>query len=248
MGRLTPAQLNPNPTAGLGSPCAACEIREIGVCGSLATEELERLRRLVVNGDYAPGKTIFSEGEPATHLYNVVTGTVRISKLLSDGRRQITGFVFPGDFLGIAMNDIYAYSAEALDGVRLCKFGRKELEALLAEMPNLERRLLGEAANELVAAQDQMLLLGRKTAKERLASFLLGLSDRAQRRGRSANPIALPMSRADIADFLGLTTETVSRTVTKLRNDRVIQLEPHNMVRLADRAALEDLAAGGDGD
>jgi CRP/FNR family transcriptional regulator len=105
--------------------------------------------------------------------------------------------------------------------------------------------LLGEAAAELAAAQDQMLLLGRKTAQERVASFLLGLIARARRRGRNENPVALPMSRTDIADYLGLTTETVSRCFTKLKNSRVIQLTQPGSVAVVEPARLALLAQGG---
>jgi CRP/FNR family transcriptional regulator len=189
---------------------------------------------------------IFSEGDPAESLFNVLSGAVRLVKLLPDGRRQITGFLLPGAFLGIALNSTYAYSAEAIVDTKLCRFGRREAEGLLKDMPSLEHRLLGEAANELVAAQDQMLLLGRKTAKERLASFLVGLSRNAKRHGFVDNPVPLPMSRTDIADFLGLTTETVSRTFTRLRQATIVALEGNAMVRLLNRQALDDLIAGGD--
>jgi CRP/FNR family transcriptional regulator, anaerobic regulatory protein len=245
MARLEPAVARALPFAGLGNPCAACEIREIGVCGSLSGEELEELRRIIKESNCAEGRTVFSEGDPAENLYNVVAGAVRLSKLLPDGRRQITGFVFPGDFLGIAFNDTYAYSAEAIVPTRLCRFPRGSMERLVKSIRNLEHRLLGEAANELVAAQDQMLLLGRKTAKERVASFLIGLTERARRRGRRDNPIAVPMSRTDIADYLGLTTETVSRSFTRLKSANIIRLEPHGMVAILDREALAELAEGG---
>jgi CRP/FNR family transcriptional regulator len=248
MGRVDMARAKPAPVQKLGSPCAACEIRTIGVCGSLEPEELERMRRIVTEMQCRPGQLVFSEGDPADSLYNVVSGAVRLTKLLPDGRRQITGFLFPGDFLGIALNATYAYSAEAVDKAKLCRFPRREMEVLLKDLPNLEHRLLGEAANELVAAQDQMLLLGRKTAKERVASFLASLARRAKRRGRPDNPVALPMSRTDIADFLGLTTETVSRTFTKLRETGVIALEGRDMVKIVSPDALEDLVQGGDGD
>lgn len=247
MARLEQAVTRPALRVDFGNPCAACEIREIGVCGSLETEELDELRHIIRELDVAAGRTVFSEGDPADNLYNVVSGTIRLSKLLPDGRRQITGFVFPGDFLGIAFNDTYAYSAEAISPIRLCRFPRREMERKVKAIRNLEHRLLGEAANELVAAQDQMLLLGRKTAKERVASFMLGLAERARRRGRRDNPIALPMSRTDIADYLGLTTETVSRSFTKLRTAHIIELQPHGMVAILDREALADLADGAGG-
>jgi CRP/FNR family transcriptional regulator len=248
MGRSNLLQTRSWESQTLGSPCADCEIRSIGICASLKPDELERMHRIVKDVRFGEGQLIFSEGDPADSLFNVLSGAVRLIKMLPDGRRQITGFLLPGAFLGIALNSTYAYSAEAIVNTKLCRFGRREVEGLLKDIPNLEHRLLGEAANELVAAQDQMLLLGRKTAKERLASFLVGLSRNAKRHGFIDNPVALPMSRTDIADFLGLTTETVSRTFTRLRQSKIVALEGNGMVRLMDIDALDDLIAGGDGD
>ena len=243
---LTSSQAERRQLSAAAGTCADCEIRRIGICGSLEPEELERMRRLVREVHYDAGQSIFSEGEPAENLFNVVSGAVRLIKFLPDGRRQITGFLFPGDFLGIALNATYAYSAEAIVGSKLCRMARRDMEAQMISIPNFEHRLLGEAAHELVAAQDQMLLLGRKTSVERLASFLLSLSQRARRHGLPDNPVALTMSRTDIADFLGLTTETVSRTFTKLRNAKVIALEGNDTVRLVDMTALSGLLAGDD--
>ena len=127
----------------LGSPCAACEIRKIGVCGSLGADELKELCQIVKESDCPEGRIVFSEGDAAENLYNVVTGAIRLSKLLPDGRRQVTGFVFPGDFLGIAFNDIYAYSAEAISATHLCRFPRRGMERLVKSIPNLEHRLSG---------------------------------------------------------------------------------------------------------
>ena len=234
-----------SPARALGAPCSACDIRDISICGSLSGDELERLRQIVSTVRFAAGQAVIHEGDPAEALFNVVAGAVKSYKLLPDGRRQITGFLFPGDFLGIALNDTYAYTAEALQATRLCRFPRRRMEALLAEYPNLGQRLLVEASNELVAAQDQMLLLGRKTAKERLASFLLALSDRAARQGRPHNPVELSMSRGDIADYLGLTTETISRTFTQLRRSGVIRLAERGEIEILQRQALRALTEGG---
>lgn len=225
--------------------CADCGIREISVCQSLAPLELERLRAIVSTTHLEAGRSLIHEGDPADSLFNVVSGAVKLYKLLPDGRRQITGFLFPGDFLGIALNDTYVYTAEALADLRLCRFPRRRLEALLVELPALEHRLLGEVATELVAAHEQMLLLGRKTARERVASFLLMLARRAERHGRSGWLLPLPMSRIDVADYLGLTTETVSRTVTQLRQAGVIAAPNRSDIEILDRTTLEKLSEGG---
>ena len=227
-----------------GTPCAACDIRGLSFCAVLAPAELERLRAITTDMRVEAHRTIVSETDPADHLFNVTGGAVKLYKLLMDGRRQITGFLFPGDFLGVALNDRYVYSAEAITAVSLCRYDRTRLEGLLDAFPALEKRLLGITAKDLVAAQDQMVLLGRKTAQERVTSFLLDLSRRAERRGQAPDPLHLPMTRADIADYLGLTVETVSRTFSRLRKSGAIVLDGNEWVRLADRAALEDLSEG----
>ncbi|MBE9559015.1 MAG: helix-turn-helix domain-containing protein [Proteobacteria bacterium] len=213
-------------------------------CGVLNEEEMPRLLSILQTSNIDPHGPIIDEGEPADYLFNLTQGAVKLYKLLPDGRRQITGFLFEGDFLGIAMNEKYAYSAEAVGQVSLCRFSRRKLEALLDEFPKLEKRLLGMASNELVQAQDQILLLGRKTAREKLVSFLLNLSARGVKRGAAPSPILLPMGRADIADYLGLTTETVSRTITNLKRDGHIRLLQGGMVELPDLEALQELAEG----
>jgi len=228
----------------LGEPCADCEIREIGVCSSLNPGELEQVRRIVSTLTLHAGQAAIVEGEPAQDLFNVIAGAVKLYKLLPDGRRQITGFLSAGDFLGIAYNDTYAYTAEAVTDVKLCRFPRRRLEALLPEHPALERRLLGEAAHELVAAQDQMLLLGRKTAMERVASFLLMLANRAARMRKSESRLEVPMTRTDIGDYLGLTTETVSRAISRMRDDKIVSVETRGHVVILDREALERLTEG----
>ena len=226
------------------NPCGACPVRSLSVCSALEAEELRRLAEILTNMKVETAHTLFSEGDRADMLFNVTSGTMKLYKLLPDGRRQITGFLLPGDFLGLSVNDTYAYSAEAVTAATLCRFPRRRLEALLEEYPKMQRRLFAMASNELAAAQDQMLLLGRKNAKERIASFLLLLSQRAVRRGFKDNPVHVPMSRSDIADYLGLTTETVSRTFTQLKTSNVIALLEGGKVRINDRDGLQDLADG----
>lgn len=222
--------------------CAVCGVRSLTVCAPLDCNALSVIDSIAVRLSFAPGQTIFDEGEPARHVFNVTEGAVKVFKLLADGRRQVTGFLFAGDFLGLASGEAYAYSAEALAKTKLCRFPRRELDRMLQRFPEMERRLLEIAGHELAEAQDQMLLLGRKTARERIASFLLNLSRRAKAGGRQANPLHLPMSRSDIADYLGLTTETVSRTITKLRGEALIELQEGGFVKLLDRDALAQAA------
>jgi len=226
-------------------PCGACPVRSLTVCAALEEEELSRLADIVQTQRIDASQTIFSEGDPAGNMFNVTAGTVKLYKLLPDGRRQITGFLFSGDFMGLAINERYAYSAETVTATSVCRFPRRKMDQLMDEFPKLQRRLFSLASNELAAAQDQMLLLGRKAAREKIASFLLSLAQRAVRRGQKDNPVHVPMSRADIADFLGLTTETVSRTFTQLKAAGLIRLLEGGKVQLVNKTALYDMAEGG---
>ncbi len=238
---LTPAVPREDQTA---SPCAACRVRNLTICAPLDDIEQAQMAAIVTTMELPAGAPLFDEGEAAAHVFNVTAGTVKVYKLLPDGRRQVTGFLFAGDFLGLANGENYAYSAEAVTPCSLCRFPRRRLEGLMERFPKVEQRLLNIASNELAAAQDQMLLLGRKTAKEKIASFLLMLARRARQRGQSESPVAVPMSRNEIGDFLGLTTETVSRTFTQLKQGNLIRLLPAGKVELSGRGKLEDIAGG----
>lgn len=225
--------------------CDVCEMRHFTFCSVLEGKELEKLAS-VVHRDATPAHSfLFQEGDPAHEVFNILDGTVKLYKSLPDGRTQITGFLFPGDFLGLAAKGDYSYSAEAVTDVRVCRFQKRDMTVMFKDYPKLVDRLLTIASDELAAAQEQMLLLGRKTAQERILSFLHIMSERAQRRGQPVSPIHLSMSRADIADYLGLTIETVSRTLTKLKDKGVLKLPRPQEVVLA---AGYDLAAAAEGD
>jgi CRP/FNR family transcriptional regulator len=190
----------------------------------------------------APGETLFSEGDDADSVYEVVHGMLRLYKLLPDGRRLITGFLSAGHLLGLAPEGVCVYTAEAITEVTLCRYKRAAFERLIDEVPGFAKRLLAVTSHELRAAQDRMLLLGRKSATEKVASFLLLMADRHGNVGM--NEVDVPMTRSDIADYLGLTIETVSRTLTKLRQDGLIALATSARIALLDRDRLEELAAG----
>lgn len=227
-------------------PCASCGARSSGVCAAIEEKDLERLSALAVPFSVAAGRTFITEGEPAEHFFTVTSGTSKLFKLLPDGRRQITGFASRGTFLGLAVSSSYAFNAEAVEDSQVCRFSRTRLRHLIEDFPAMERRLLDVASNELVAAQEQMLLLGRKTARERVASFLLaresGLAGWVPPLGKGS--ILLPMARTDIADYLGLTVETVSRTMTRLRSERLIEMRSPTEIVLRNHDGLEALAAG----
>ncbi len=224
--------------------CDSCPVRSLAVCAVLEAEEIEQLASIVTDMNVDGGAIIFEEGDVADHVYTVTGGAVKTSKLLPDGRCQITGFLFPGDFLGLAHGENFAFSAEALGKTRICRFQKPRFMSVLDHFPKLEHRLLSDASSELAAAHSQMLLLGRKTASEKVASFLLMLFEKGARVEDSEDLIRVPMSRADMADYLGLTTETVSRTITKFRKEGLIVLENDHTIRLSDAEALDDMAAG----
>jgi CRP/FNR family transcriptional regulator len=228
----------------LPDPCRTCDARGESVCNALDDHDMQRLAQIAVVTEVEPGTRFIEEGEAAEHFFNITHGTAKLYKLLPDGRCQVTGFARRGDFLGLAVSTTYAFSAEALDRVRFCRFSRRKLQVLLDDFPVLERRLLDFASNELVAAQEQMLLLGRKTARERVASFILSLEGRSHPCGDPTGRAPLPMTRTDIGDYLGLTIETVSRTLSQMKRQGVIALPSLGEVRILDRGRLEHAAAG----
>jgi CRP/FNR family transcriptional regulator len=229
---------------GAIEPCARCDARSQSVCDAIPDGELQRLSEASTTHTAAPGASFITEGQPASAFFNLTGGAAKLYKLLPDGRRQITGFVGFGHFLGLAVSDTYAFSAEAIDTVRYCRFSRPRLRALLDDFPAMEKRLLQLASNELVAAQEQMLLLGRKTARERIASFLLTQSRMGVVCQMPRARFALPMTRGDIADYVGLTIETVSRTLTKMRSDGLVEIPNQTEIVIRDRHAMERIADG----
>ena len=236
--------LDERPKLEADHPCFGCAIRLISICGVLASDELREFRQTGTTVRHKAGTTIFFEGDAADSVYTLTSGTLRLSKLLPDGRRQIAGFIFPGDFLGLTMEDEHAFTAEVIADADLCRFPRRRFDAFLEEHPHLERRLYALAAHELAAARQQVVLLGRKTAAERVVSFLLMLGSRCREDGGVADKVHLPMSRSDIADYLGLRIETVSRELSALKAARLIQLTDTHTVRLLDPEQLEELAEG----
>lgn len=226
--------------------CASCEIRLQTFCGVLQAHELEQFRCQGAVAHLNAKQPLFHEGDPARMVFNLTHGSLKLYKLLADGRRQITGFLFAGDFLGLTIEDEHAFSAEALEPIEYCCFTRPRFEAFVESHPRMEHELYRMAAHELSAAQEQLVVLGRKTAKERLATFLLNLANRAAKANRAAEPdlVLLPMSRIDIADYLGLTKETVSRTFTALKTERVIRLVSDGVIRIVARERLASIAGG----
>jgi CRP/FNR family nitrogen fixation transcriptional regulator len=196
--------------------------------------------RTVTRRTFEADEEVYTEGDRAAHFYRVVSGAVRTYRLLSDGRRQIDGFHFPGDIFGIEAGDEHRLSAEAVTGSVLAVHRRSDRDALAQDAGALARDVVASMMRALGRAQDHMILLGRKSAKERIASFLLGLAERLD----AAGVVDLPMSRIDIADHLGLTVESVSRSLTQLERAGIIELPAHRRtVVLRDKAALRRLDA-----
>jgi CRP/FNR family transcriptional regulator, anaerobic regulatory protein len=226
-------------------PCFGCAVRRSAVCGVLDCEKLAELRRLGSHSRLSPGQPLFHEGDDADRVYTVTHGSLKLYKLLPDGRRQVTGFMHAGDFVGTSLDDEYAFTAEALEPTQLCSYPGNRFDEFTQSNPELERELYRLAAHEAAAAQHQFVLLGRKTAAERVASFFLGLAQRTEKREKLAgSTVCLPMSRSDIADYLGLTKETVSRVISMMKRQRLIRSEKAGSVEILDRQGLEELAAG----
>jgi CRP/FNR family transcriptional regulator, nitrogen fixation regulation protein len=185
---------------------------------------------------FARNAEIYGENEPADYLYKVISGSVRTYRVLSDGRRQIGAFYLPGDVFGFEAGAEHSFSAEAISNAKVMVIRRSTVTALAGRDTAAAQLLLGMTARELGRAQNHIMLL-IKTAQERVAGFLLEMADRAA----GHNEIDLPMSRQDIADYLGLTIETVSRTLTLLENSAAIALPTSRRIVLRNRAALRQL-------
>lgn len=191
-----------------------------------------------------PGAYLYFEGDEVEWLYQVTSGVLRLTRLLADGRRQVIAFGYPGDIVGFPADDLHHTDCEALTDVRLQPFRRAHLESAKGDAA-LHSALLQAALREISAMQDHFMMLGRKSAAEKLASFLCVLSERVGENLGAYRQVDLPMSRSDIADFLGLTTETVSRTFTQLRKSRIIAINNIHTIIIQRPTALLGLAEGG---
>lgn len=227
--------------------CQACEARHRGLCGALDPQQLLALARTSSKRAMDAGSELIGDAEPIESYANVLSGVVKLTKTLADGRQQIVGLQFAPDFIGQPFKSESDLSAEAATSVSLCSFPKATVDRMMRESPRLERRLLKQALKQLDEAQDWMVTLGRKTASEKIASFLLLIArniDPEAEPGRSTAIFELPLTRADIADFLGLTIETVSRQLTKLRAAGVISIENNRHVTVGDMARLANRSGG----
>jgi CRP/FNR family transcriptional regulator len=222
--------------------CVACEARHRGVCGALDAEQLMALAKTSTKKRLETGTELVGDAEIIDGYANILSGVVKLIKGLPDGREQIVGLQFAPDFLGRPFQAESAVSAQAATNVVLCSFPKRTLEALIKQSPQLEHSLLKQALRELDEARDWMLTLGRKNALERVASYLLLIAnyiDPALQPQSEVIAFDLPMSRLEIADFLGLTIETVSRQLTKLRVDGVIHVRQSRHIVVNNPARLK---------
>jgi len=203
-------------------------------------ERLERPTGIGITVTAASGQTIVVEGDPIEGWFRIASGAVRLSKSTPDGRRQVIDFLIAGESFGISSEEHYGYTVEAIARTTLVRHSRARLEAAIEAQPELARRLFGIACADLQRARQHLLLLGRKSADEKLASFLLGLAARLGTR----DGVQLPMSRQDMADYVGLTIETVSRTLTRLRRQGLIALRTPQQVVLLRPDRLRRIAEG----
>ena len=222
--------------------CDGCPIRHRAVCASCETDELLQLERIKYYKTFEAGQPIMWGAENMHFVASIVSGTATIEHLTEDGRRQTVGLLLPSDFIGRPGRETAIYNVTAVTNVTLCCFRRKQFEELLDVTPHLTDRLLKMSLDELDAARDWMVLLGRKTAREKIASFLMLIVRRTQapelQTLDKSHVIELPLTRSEMSDYLALTIETVSRQFSQLKSDGLIQLEGKRQVVIPDVPAL----------
>jgi len=226
--------------------CYRCPARSSDLCAGIPDNELKLLAAISTHLHLKREETLILDGDASDHVYNVVRGTLMMTRLGSDGRRQILAFLLTGHFIGFSSDQLYRFNVEALTDCELCRFERKKLEPLFEAYPEMERRFRQMAARVIEASLDLVFTLGRRNATERMAAFLLHLRD-AQREAaeipKGTQAVwQIPMTRTDIADYLGLTIETVSRVLSRLKSRGILRLPTLHSFEIANEAALVDAA------
>lgn len=225
--------------------CRSCEARHKGICGALSAEQLTALSKKTFKKSHRAETELVASDKDINTYSNILRGVVKLTKLMADGRQQIVGLQFAPDFLGRPFKRQSGVIAEAATDVFVCSFPAQVLDEMISESPELEHKLHEQALEELDEARDWMLTLGRKTAGEKVASFLLMIANHIDPEAFDNDKtirFELPLKRSDIADFLGLTIETVSRQITKLRQMGVIEIENNRTVIVSDLYRLEEAA------
>ena len=227
--------------------CAVCAIRHRALCGTIAKEKLCRVRQITSQRRYSAGQSIVGAGQREDWFATVLSGVVTLTKTLADGRQQIVGLLFTSDFLGRPFGRSSACGAEAATAVELCCLERQYLDDLMLNCSDMRQLFLERTLNELDAAREWMLLLGRKTAEEKVASLILLMAKRMCSKtgvGRvqpNALHFALPLSRTKMAEFLGLRIETVCRQIRRLRAAGVIETDNGRALTVTDIGRLEHM-------
>lgn len=231
--------------------CGDCPIRHRAVCARCETDELAQLDQIKYYRSFEAGQTVVWSGDRMDFVASVVTGVAKLTQTMEDGRRQMVGLLLPSDFVGRPGRPLAAYDVTAVSDVVMCCFRKTPFENLLARTPHVAQRLLEMTLDELDSARDWMLLLGRKTAREKIASLLANIARRdaslKQPAARSSAVFDLPLAREEMADYLGLTLETVSRQISALRREGLIVLTGNRRVTIPDFNRLMDVT-GDDSD
>ncbi|QQN73136.1 Crp/Fnr family transcriptional regulator [Croceicoccus sp. YJ47] len=224
--------------------CAACSVRNRAICADLDDEEIRLLNTIGRQRTLAVGEALLWEGDDAVLVANVIDGVLKLSTQTAEGKEQILGLAYASDFLGRPFGQNTPYDVEALTPVQVCVFQRADFDRFARDHPRLEHRLLERTLTELDRTRRWMMLLGRMNAEQKLASFLIETTERIAPEAGDAAPgagpvtIALPLSRQQIADVLGLTIETVSRQFTRMKNEGLIAIPSRREIAILDREAL----------
>lgn len=227
------------------SRCVGCEVRERGVCATLDVGQIADMEAAVSVKRLSEGQLLMLEGDPSDHVANVTRGRLKVYKSLPDGRTQLLRVLRPGDFIGAPFRDRTACTVAAITECELCILPRKALARLFERHREIEHAVMRQLEDELAEAQSRILTLGRKTAMERVAGFLVDEQDHARTCGEQPDLLTLPLGRAEIGDLLGLTIETVSRCMTRLKKAGIIALEGGKSERVSvlDDGRLQELAS-----
>jgi CRP/FNR family transcriptional regulator len=243
LGKILEFDLPASQKDGELSECARCGLRSVFVCSALQKADFVNFALNKSDIAIKAGVSLFGPGEKISKVFNLTEGVLKLSQTFEDGRNQIIAFAFPGDFLGFGLEDHWDHGAEALTPAHLCGFDRDHFQELLKSKPVFKAAFADVLVREISSSRAQLLRLGRKTAVERVASFLLALSEKAPLLGATPEQFFLPMSREDISDFLCLSTETVSRALSRLRRDGMIKTGKGRRVDILDFAALRKIAS-----
>ena len=227
--------------------CSSCPIRHRAVCARADQDELELLEGMKSYRSFEAGQPITWRGDDLTHFSSLVTGIAALSRTLEDGRTQMVGLLLPSDFIGRPGREMVDFDVTAVTDVTLCCFERRPFEKLVEDVPHISQRVMEMALDELNAAREWMVLLGRKTAREKIATFIEMIVRRDTIPLHSQTNHILPLTREEIANFLGLTLETVSRQFSKLKKDGIIAFADRRSFEVVDLEALHQ-ATGDDSD